>query len=502
MDGLQSIIKSLTKNEKRYFNIYSTAFKENTDLVKLFEVMDKLSEDEYNDEIATKQIGLKNITSAKSKLRKLLLKAIRNYREDHNPSDAVRCGLMEVEFLISKNLRIEARKELNKLLKFAAENELYYAVAELTARSYLLADTPKDMDKMLGYYDDTIGELSNAIEAVHEQYTSILYQSKYSRFFNFFNYDNPAKRADIVNQAIIETTAMLEKAKTPRGKLILRDSLAGQYQNRGDYEKSLALHGENFEHFLQNPELKNTNRSTYFASISNYIVAASNIFKFDLVESLIKDLEQSTIDSKEYYVHNPEMLMRVKNRIMAAKVSLFKNTKRHSELIAMEGDLDELLSMEDIPMQIALKNIMVLRYCGALLQAGEYDKTLQWIERYFTLSTAKQIKVNYFIIRFVEVMTYYELGQLDMAMTKAGNLYKSINDSEMNDPFMKLLNVFMRSVTKWNFKEKKDILEAENLVAEIENSQGINGPAGMFIEIFPFAEWLEKKTGKLKKAAG
>lgn len=494
MDSLQSLVKALSKSEKRYFTLFATAFKTNSDLVKLFDVLDE--EADYNEDLIKEKTGIKNLAAAKTNLRKLILKVIRNYREGHNPMDEVRCGLMEVEFLISKNLRTDAKKELTRLKKFAEENEVYAAVAELTARGYMLTETPKTVDKMRADYDLTITALDETIEAMREQYKAILYQSMYGRYFNFFNYINTRERDTIIKNAIAETTELLNAAKTPRGKIVLRDALAGQYYNLGDNTKAINLYHQNFELFLKDVELKKTNRNTYFATVSNYMVCAASNGRNDLLNLLINDLEESLTPSKDYYQHNPEMLGRIKNRILASKVTMHKNMKQYAELITLEKEIEEILELEDTPMQMVLKNNLVLRFSGALLQAGYFDKTLNWVNNYFTLETAKQTKVNYTVIRLLEVMAFYELGQLDIAMTKANNLYKSINEADTNDPFYKPFGQFLRKLAKWDFNNAKDIAEAGETISEMENISGPQTLAGQFFEIFPFREWFEGKKRK------
>ncbi len=78
---LFDLIKSLTKSEKRFFKLQSALQSGDKNYVRLFDLIDKMSE--YDEENVKKTFKgekfIKHLPSEKNHLYKLILKALRSY---------------------------------------------------------------------------------------------------------------------------------------------------------------------------------------------------------------------------------------------------------------------------------------------------------------------------------------------------------------------------------------------------------------------------------------
>ena len=81
--------------------MFANSFRSGSDLLSLYDELEK--KEEANDKQLSVHLGIKNIAVAKSNLRTLVLKAMRNFREEHNIGDRIRCSLSEIEFLTNKD---------------------------------------------------------------------------------------------------------------------------------------------------------------------------------------------------------------------------------------------------------------------------------------------------------------------------------------------------------------------------------------------------------------
>ena len=96
MDPLHNIILSLTPSEKRYFKIFTKTFKTSSLVNRLFEKLNKMKV--YDEDALVKETGISNLIAAKISLRKILFKAMRNYREDADIYQQLRDDISNIDF--------------------------------------------------------------------------------------------------------------------------------------------------------------------------------------------------------------------------------------------------------------------------------------------------------------------------------------------------------------------------------------------------------------------
>lgn len=494
MDPLHQIIQSLDKAEKRYFRLFSTLFKSDSDILKLYDVLEELPE--YDEEVVKKRTGIKNLTASKSQLRRLLLKAMRNYREDDNVADRVRSALSEIEFLTNKNLKAEARKEINKLHKLAVDCELNYAVAELTVRSIMNAEAERDKEKFFAYFDQKFQELEQGAQGMIEYYEATMFHTMVIRYANLFDYENPPLRRATIEGFRKKAEQKLAKVKSVRAKTFYLGVLADYYYNIADEENAIKSHQAIVDLFDLYPSLYESPKTYYFVILSNYIVSALKFDKLDLVEELVIKIEKWAEGLQEFYKINPDAENRVKLRVISTRTSLYHARRDFKNLLLLEEPFKELVDDEGVvnsALNIGLIPIQVMKYATALLMGGFLDKTHYWIERYYSLPSAKANKTLYLTVRTLEVIMYYNQGDLAMADTKALNLYKVITETVVNDPFFKELGKFLRKLAKWNFKEERDRNECESIISAIEGQIDTESTAGLFMTNYDLRLWFNEQ---------
>ncbi len=235
MDPLQQIIHSLTPPEKRYFKIFASTFKTGSDLVLLYDELEK--EKEANDKKLSAQLGIKNIAVAKSNLRALLLKAMRNFREEHNVGDRIRSSLSEIEFLTNKNLKAEARKEIRKLTKLVNDSEMHYASAELAMRAVLNMEPIKDREEMFAYFDKMEEQINTAATSMAEMYIAVLFHTRNTRYMNTFDYENPALRKTYSDSFLKDALERIDSVTSVRARVVYTEMAAAHYNTHGDKER-------------------------------------------------------------------------------------------------------------------------------------------------------------------------------------------------------------------------------------------------------------------------
>ena len=130
---LYSLIKSLTKSEKRFFKLNSTLQAGEKNYLKIFDFIEKQKKYDEDDLKANfaKETFIKHLPSEKNHLYKLILKSLRSYYSDHSVSSQLKQEIKNVEILYRKALYKECNKLVLRAKTLAEEYEKFYYWFEL-----------------------------------------------------------------------------------------------------------------------------------------------------------------------------------------------------------------------------------------------------------------------------------------------------------------------------------------------------------------------------------
>jgi hypothetical protein len=495
MDALQSLVKALSKSEKRYFTLFATTFKSNSDLVKLFDVLDE--EVDYDEEVIKEKTGIKNLAAAKTNLRKLVLKSMRSMYEDTAQFPMLRGMLTNIQFLHKKGLNNDALKEARKLENLAVELEAYQFLAEMQFYIFQISDSISDPEKLINTFSGYINNVKEYSTLYREREISLLVHHLMIEFSNMgFKDDNPERPRHLEKIKKIIDEA---KAENPskRGKINLLHATALYHSTLGEKNKTIEITNEILQVYEDTPELKSSPYLTYLATISNQI---ENYIEIGLPNEAMAGIELLTkaINESEGYLQSNEhegnlvktqLLYHHIQWALAAKNYAYLNTKENELVDFLNSPLPGTLPAQEVELSMA--------YISLLFLSKQYTKCVEQVNMFLTGKRNKLILMNNFIARFIEVLCYYELSNLAMAEQRATNLYKTMLEYELDADFMKVLSTFLRKLCKWNFKDQKSLTEAEDLKLQFTSLVKAQNHPMLQMEVFvsPLA-WL---TDKLKK---
>lgn len=491
MDSLHSIIKSLSKSEKRYFTIYAAAFKEDSEQLKLFEVMDGFNAEDYDDAKAAKKAGIKNITSAKSKLRKVIMRAMRNYNDDGTQNSDAYKSMLDLQFYAAKGLLEEMRRDVAKLEKITRQNEGYNILAELQVRKFYCAEPEKNPEKLLNYYNDLINNLEEAAEGMASVFKALILQSKATKYLNISHLEAPLKRETTIYKLLDEAKQALAKNKSFRGLILLNDTIGQYYSQLGQYSIALQYHEAINKAYNDNPD-KRSPWNMYFSMMTNYMVCATNSKNYELAMELIDKIRATMQEADDYFELNSNHVARLETHFVVTRIKSFSANKDHKALIALKPEVEQCISIKNL--QPGHVNVLLLNYIAALHKAGENDMCIDFINTIYAHDEAKLIKVNYLLIRLIEVLAFFDQQLYDLAGQKALNLYKTLLENEAEQEVAKVLGQFLRKLPRWNFKEAKTRNEAKEIIDELKRFEA--SYSGFYKEMrqnLNLIEWLENK---------
>jgi len=187
-NDLHSLIKSMTKAEKRYFKLSATLNSRNgsSNYLQLFDAIDKQSvynEEKLRKKFANQAFG-KRFPTTKYLLTELILKELRLFNNGKTPQKELENRLEEIEILYQRGLYKQGKKLLDKAKQKASQLELLPILKKLLSweKRFLVHLTPKKLNDAFCRLNQETTQLNKQLEIctwyqeVHDK-TTFLYRT-------------------------------------------------------------------------------------------------------------------------------------------------------------------------------------------------------------------------------------------------------------------------------------------------------------------------------------
>ncbi|MFI5171022.1 MAG: hypothetical protein ACHQFW_01460 [Chitinophagales bacterium] len=132
-EGLYALVDSLTKTEKRYFRIFAKANKAESNLLKLFDAITVrgMKNDREIKAFFGDHSFVKHFDVVKVHLQKLVLQSMRLYNQNRNRERALRDMIIDIQFLLDKQLYSYCVKLIKKAKVLAEATDNYFILIEI-----------------------------------------------------------------------------------------------------------------------------------------------------------------------------------------------------------------------------------------------------------------------------------------------------------------------------------------------------------------------------------
>lgn len=281
-DGLFQLIHSLTPAEKRFFKVFGSrhVIGEENNYLKLF---DALAEQATYDEAALKERFrdskfIRHLTSEKTYLKQLILRAMRLYHEQNAPAYQVACQLQEARFLRKKGLNGQARSALRRAKKLAARYEAF-------PQWLALLDLERDLEKEA---DDK--QTARRLQAIQEENDDVLehlleqqrfmarYDEMFRRVYRELRHRRSAQIAAL--ESFFDSEDVTDGASF-RTQLYMLQTRAVYFQLKGDYASARAHYAQVLLTWEAHPHQQRQRVAFYRRSIANFLAISGILDRYD-----------------------------------------------------------------------------------------------------------------------------------------------------------------------------------------------------------------------------
>ncbi|MBI1836090.1 MAG: hypothetical protein HYR91_02370 [Flavobacteriia bacterium] len=490
-DELFSLIKSLSRSEKRYFKVQTSRKQSEgreSNYLRLFDAIDRQTF--YCEELIITQFSgevfMKHLPSEKNYLYNLILRVLHKFHAGTSQEISACQILHETEILFNKGLYEQSGKQLAKAKKIIQQNELYYLMPKLSKLQIKISSQSSvNVDKMVKKMHEGMMDSSSSIQLLTNQ---AAYIELYTKFFVLIRQEgeqirdnkNAAQIHEILSNDLLKDITM---AKSEFAKEIFHFIHYTSLYVLGRFEESYAY----YQQFVK--ERKNTkNTSLGFSDEMSHKANACEIClkakKYDEVERLLQEINQ--IKPLNFLQEGKQF-----HRYYSLKLTLLNEQNRFVDSITLVNEIKQGLKYyQEV---IHKSKILLLNYqiSYAFFGAKQYKICVQWISKIIEDSNSDLRKDILSYARLLNLMAHCEMKDFQHLeyLVQSSRYFLSSRDKLFKTEAI-LLKFFKRLINIASLKEEQVLFL--KLYTELQTLQHDEYEKGIFNAI-GVLNWVKMK---------
>jgi hypothetical protein len=416
-DQLFTLIKSLTKAEKRNFKLYTNRFsKGDSKFIQLFDVLDKLT-DYDEDQILKKLRGVakRNLPNLKRHLYKQVLISLRLIYIQKNIDIQIREQLDFARILYGKGLYMQSLKLLERIKRIALEHHqdvLHLEILEfqkmIEARHITRSRTVENkMDNLLkesnlrSSITHATSRLSNFNIQVHGWYIEhghIGSESERAEVLDFFEREHPDKVSE-------QQLSFFEKANMYQSYLWLNYILLDLQEGAKFARQWVNLFNIDPQMMEKDPDLYM--RSLYYLCTLLYMDGKDQEFQYYL-----QSLEEFIDSYWDQMNANSRMISFVYYNL--SRLNLAFLSRKYAEGLALIPEIKAKIPLYESHTDIHRLLLFYYKFAALHFCKGDHNGALDHLNQIVQLSTSHLREDLHIFARILQIICHYELGNYDV----------------------------------------------------------------------------------------
>ena len=495
-DQLITLIKSLTKAEKRNFKLYVNRLQSNTDVkfVQLFDVLDKL---DYFDEVTILKklptIKKSQLANLKRHLYKQLLISLRLIHIQKNVDIQIREQLDFARILYGKGLILQSMKLLDRIKTIASDNHQDLLELEIIEFLKLIEERHITRSRQVkNKVESLVDESLTRSNVINNSIRLSNLKIEIHGFYIQYGHVKNEKDVFVVKELFKNQLANIKlDGLTFFEKIYLEQSYVWYYYILVDFEKCYE-HAKNWvEIFHEDSNLIEEEPDLYMRGYHYVLTSLFNLRRLKDFNKYIKGFEK--FESK--YESNL-------NTVSEILLFLYLDTARLSQFY-LSGDLGEgnkyvpvvLDKLKRYESQLDPHRIMVFHFKIALIYFGDedFDRMIDHLNEIINLEMGQLREDIQCYSRLLLLIGHYELGNFDLLDYQVQSVYRFLDKmKELNIVQMETLNFLKRIIKFRDIKQKDTFVEFKEKLEKISKDPFAKR-ALLYFDILP---WLESKINK------
>ena len=488
---LHSLIKSLTKSEKRFFKLNSSLQAGDKNYIKIFDFVEKqkrYDEEELKNYFA-KETFINHLPSEKNHLYRLILKSLRAYYSDQSVSSQLKQEIKNIDILNRKALYKECSKFVIRAKELAKEYEKFYYWFELINWEKRLLEEAYESGIFTINLDDLILEEQGVVDKLRNLAEYHVLYSRINYVFRSGGFTRNETEREAVNE--IENHHLIKGKNTA---LSTRATTICYYikgvcsaSNR-DYENALTFFLKAKSVMENKSKIRDDLQQRYIATLNFIMLCYIDTYEFNRAEELVKEIKAlegkkafSALDSK----------VRLFNATNIGLLQLNNRKGQFEKAMELISDIEAGLELYEDKINKEKRLLFTYNMAYANFGSGDYRTALRYINEVLN-DNEKQLRQDiYSFARIFNLIIHFELENFDFLeydlKSAARYLNKHPKDYQVEKLFIAHIKLLAREEDR---SAQKEIFEKfhEKLGKLLQNDR-----EKVILEYFDLQAWTDSK---------
>lgn len=410
---LHSLIKSLTKSEKRFFKLNSSLQSGDKNYLKIFDFVEKqkkYDEEELKDHFK-EETFVKHLPSEKNHLYRLILKSLRAYYSEQSVSSQLKQEIKNIDILNRKALYKECSKFVTRAKQLAEEYEKFYYWFELINWEKRLLEEAYESGIFTINLDELIKEEQLVVDKLRNLAEYHVLYSRINYIFKSGGFTRNEQEREVVNE--IENYHLIkgkDTALSTRATTICYYIKGVCSASKRDYENALIFFRKAKSVMERKSKIRDDLQQRYIATLNFLMLCYIDTYDFKSAETLVAEIKAlsgkkafDALDSK----------VRLFTATLIGQLQL-NNRKGHFQK-SMELIPEVEQGLEVFEEKINKEKQLLFTYNLAYASFGveDYRTALRYINEVLN-DNEKQLRQDiYSFARIFNLIIHFELQNLD-----------------------------------------------------------------------------------------
>lgn len=443
---LYELIKSLDKNEKRYFKVMfaKSSNQEDLKMLRFFDYVNQ-QKDFSEDSISDKVAGIKpsQISNMKAYLHEKILQSLRQYNLNRIPDIKIREQIDFSQLLLERRqyqLAATCLKKARKMARQVNNLELQLEILKIEKEMLLQSVEPEGKTDAL---IEEVRDLNNRINNINTFSNLAVKLNSYYRRLGFIR--DEKSYVTVKEYFYSNLPAYHEEQLSASEKLHLYRLFSAYYFFIQDFDNGYMYARKLENQFDQSPELVRSHPELYLTSLNTVLNAEFKLLRYqEFLETTIKLEKAKDLFSSNL---NFNLRIRLQKYFFIHKINLY----------FLKGDFDEGIhfieihhdELEKIELLLDTHSAMILRYKIACLYFGaaRFNLCIRWLNKVINSQNIDIREDLHCFARILNLICHYELGNFDVIRYYIISTYRFLLKKDDLHLFQKYIITFLKNLS-------------------------------------------------------
>lgn len=488
IDDVFELVKSLTKNEKRFFKIFSKRHGDKDDLkyLQLFDIYDSFvvfDKEKIDEEILKKE--LTNIRNIKHQLNLQVLKCLNSYHYSKSFEIEISNHLQNSQILFEKGLFNQAYKSVNQAKILAKKYDLKLLLLDCLKKEKIIARELYIKEKIEYFASNGLNdekELLNQYLKICETHHLRNQLILLSREAHNFKEDKLTIKAKVLENQVLDLSSDINKTfETAEAALITQSYF---YISKQNFTKSAETQIKLTELYHLYPEQIGLNLSNYLSSLYNLMVSNLILKNYTEVEFTLSKIDKYRLQKNNRLV-NLKLLT-----YLNIGLAFYNQKGNFSKSSSYEPTIADGLIKFNSSIHIFAKVSLHLHLIVSFIALENLEKASSWANKLLNEFHSKSIAKHLLIAKVLFLIITFEQKRFVYLNFKAKQFCDEIDDSENNVKSLKLILLFFNTT---NFEKLKEN-EIKEMIRQLKFELIVlynDSEEKIIFDVFDIQSWID-----------